>query len=131
MNNGSFHQSPAANHLLQLQYLPPAIAYGPAPEAGTRNVEGKHLIPAILYGSEPEQGAQAAKTLPEREVIPVDGKEAEIMQMAESIERECFREAKSACKEGMNPAIYYVDGRTETERAILAMANSLPKQYQK
>ena len=94
MNNGSFHQSPAANHLLQLQYLPPAIAYGPAPEAGTRNVEGKHLIPTILYGSEPEQGAQAAKTLPEREVIPVDGKEAEIMQMAESIERECFREAK-------------------------------------
>ena len=88
MNNGSFHQSPAANHLLQLQYLPPAIAFGPAPEAGTRNGEGKHLIPAILYRSEPEQGAQAAKTLPEREVIPVDGKEAEIMQMAESIERE-------------------------------------------
>ena len=34
------------------------------------------MIPAISYGSEPEQGAQAAKTFPEREVIPVDGKEA-------------------------------------------------------
>ena len=107
MNNGSFHQSPVANHLLQLQHLLPAIAYGPAPEAGTRAMEGKRMIPAITYGPEPEQGSQAAKTSPEREVIPVDGKEAEIMQMAESIERECFREAKSACKEGMHPAIYY------------------------
>ena len=88
MNNGSFHQSPAANHLLQLQHLLPAISYGPASEAGTRAIEGKRMIPAISYGSEPELRAQTAKTLPEREVIPVDGKEAEIMQMAESIERE-------------------------------------------
>ena len=88
MNNRSFHQNSTANHILRPQHLPPAITYGPAPEAGTRTVKGMRLIPAISYGSEPEQGVQAAKTLPEREVIPVDGKEAEIMQMAESIERE-------------------------------------------
>ena len=76
MNNGSFHQNSTANHILRPQHLPPAITYGPAPEAGTRAMEGKRMIPAISYGSEPELRAQTAKTLPEREVIPVDGKEA-------------------------------------------------------
>ena len=131
MNNGSFHQNSTANHILRPQHLPPAITYGPAPEAETRTVEGKCLTPAITYGPETEPGPRTAEALPEREVVFVGEKEAAVLQMAESIERECYREAMSACEEGMRPAVYDVTGRTETERAILTMANSLPKQYQK
>ena len=131
MNNGSFHQNSTANHILRPQHLPPAITYGPAPEAETRTVEGKRLTPAITYGPETEPGSRTAEALPEREVVFVGEKEAAVLQMADSIEKECYREAMSACEEGMRPAVYDVTGRTETERAILTMANSLPKQYQK
>lgn len=89
------------------------------------------LTPAITYIHEPELKSQIADAFPEQDIIFVGEQEAAILQMADDIEKKCYREAMTACTPGMRPAVYEVNGETERERSILSIANNLPNKYQR
>ena len=88
------------------------------------------LTPAIIYDHEPDPNLSAASAPPEQKVIFVDGNDALILQSADAIEKTAWRAAKATCERGTNPAICYVNGNSEMERKIVAVANKLPAKYQ-
>lgn len=131
MDDGIWGRNPITSTVRQPQNLTHAITDIHESELSSQAVEKKVLIPAITYGSEPELKSQIADAFSEQKIIFVNEQETAILQMADNIEKKCYREAMTACATGMRPAVYEVNGETERERAILSIANNLPDKYQR
>lgn len=89
------------------------------------------LIPAITFEPCPVRESGPADQTPKRQIIFLDGYEGTIIKRAEAIEKAAYLAASEACPAGMQSAIYFVEGASEGERAILAEAKKLQKKYQR